>query len=533
MEQADRDGASRSQHIVYTAPRTIEALGRIVTPPLERANPDTAALQVVILTPDSDTALAIADLAATVSGGALTFVPVTTANRAARLLGGPTAGPAIQAVAGTPAELHALVQRNLLKLDQVHTLVFAWADDILASGPESVAALESFLADIPKDAARALLARTVDSGVEQLIERYLRKARRMDEPVEDVDTSELQLRYVPVSATSRVIALQRLLDEIDPPSATILVRTTESQATVRDALRRLGYKGNDAPIRVALDQVTDGTHLIVFFDAPVSAAAIAAAAAAKPAELVALLTPKELLTVRELVGTVSPLPLGGPAHAARARDRALRDELAKVLTRGVPSREVLALEPLLEQFDGAEIAAAALRLLERERERTAELAMNASTATASSASDRAAPSDRPRRDSAPRPKRDDDDRPKRSAADRPAREFSDRPKRDFADRPKRDFSDRPKREFSDRPKREFSDRPKREFSDRPKRDFSDRPKRDFGAKREFGEKREFGTKREFGAKRGFGPKRDGGGKPGFGPKRGGDSRSTNRYGRDR
>jgi ATP-dependent RNA helicase DeaD len=45
----------------------------------------------------------------------------------------------------------------------------------------------------------------------------------------------------------------------------------------------------------------------------------------------------------------------------------LRDELRAMITSGQSSRELLALEPLLSEFDGAEIAAAALRLLESER----------------------------------------------------------------------------------------------------------------------------------------------------------------------
>jgi len=47
----------------------------------------------------------------------------------------------------------------------------------------------------------------------------------------------------------------------------------------------------------------------------------------------------------------------------------VRDELRASLAGGVNARELIALEPLLTEFDGVEIAAAALRLLEREREK--------------------------------------------------------------------------------------------------------------------------------------------------------------------
>ena len=52
---------------------------------------------------------------------------------------------------------------------------------------------------------------------------------------------------------------------------------------------------------------------------------------------------------------------------ARISDAAVRDELKGILEDGIISREIIALEPLLEEFDAIEIAAASLRLLERAR----------------------------------------------------------------------------------------------------------------------------------------------------------------------
>jgi ATP-dependent RNA helicase DeaD len=55
------------------------------------------------------------------------------------------------------------------------------------------------------------------------------------------------------------------------------------------------------------------------------------------------------------------------AERARGKDAALRASLREVLTASDVRREVLAIEPLLAEFDGVEIAAAALRLLEQQR----------------------------------------------------------------------------------------------------------------------------------------------------------------------
>jgi ATP-dependent RNA helicase DeaD len=64
---------------------------------------------------------------------------------------------------------------------------------------------------------------------------------------------------------------------------------------------------------------------------------------------------------------VSPVALIEAAERARGRDASLRASLRDVLTSADVRREVLALEPLLAEFDGIEIAAAALRMLEQQR----------------------------------------------------------------------------------------------------------------------------------------------------------------------
>jgi hypothetical protein len=89
---------------------------------------------------------------------------------------------------------------------------------------------------------------------------------------------------------------------------------------------------------------------------------------AKPVQIVALSAPGEVAWLRELAsGRLAALNLHGPERRARDREEAIREELRGVLARGVPPRELVSLEPLLQEFDGTELAAAALHVLERER----------------------------------------------------------------------------------------------------------------------------------------------------------------------
>jgi ATP-dependent RNA helicase DeaD len=110
--------------------------------------------------------------------------------------------------------------------------------------------------------------------------------------------------------------------------------------------------------------------LVIFYDVPSTRAelrAVLGTAAAVP-QIVVLALPRQMSLVRSLAGgPVTPLTLSGPGAEARRRDESVRAELRAALEGGLAARELLSLEPLLENYDGVEIAAAALRLLEQER----------------------------------------------------------------------------------------------------------------------------------------------------------------------
>ena len=162
---------------------------------------------------------------------------------------------------------------------------------------------------------------------------------------------------------------------------------------------------------------------------------------------------------------------GGKIDAidASPRDAALRGELRRELAQGTPHRELLALEPLLTEADPVAVAAAALRLLERERQLRATERPRTPTVQPVAAW---SSGERPRRN----------DRPERQerGGDRGYRgERSDRgDRRDRGDRPERgDRGDRGYR--GDRPDRGDRARPERSARSRPqpgdrRPDFRDR-----------------------------------------------------------
>ena len=387
-------GIARNQNVVYTLPFDAASLAQVLTPVIERVEAHATEPQVVVIAPDADTALTAARVASQLAGNrGLIVLPATGTARAARIL---RARPA-HVVAGAPTELLGLIQGSTLKLERVRVLVLAWLDDVLATG--AGATLESIMNEVPKDAARIVVTNRVTEPVEAFVERYLRRARRVGGGVGEPQEA-VSLRYLAVAGAARPSALRRLLDEMDPASAAVFVRSSESEAEV-DALRRaLGYVGDDTLRLVrgtgtigardetagAADEAAAGTTgtgagaggaaLVILYDLPGSRQELHSAIGGSAGSVIALVPPRQLELLRHLAGTgdVTPLVLSGAPAGARSREVAMREQLRAVLREGPPSRELLALEPLLEEYDGVEVAAAALRLLEREREREQERA---------------------------------------------------------------------------------------------------------------------------------------------------------------
>ena len=324
-EKEDR-GSGRSQNVVHTLPRSMASVPQFLTGPLERIDPDAGSTQVLVITPDAETALALAEAVLRLTGPAgIELLPVTSARRAARII---TDRP-IAAAAGAPRDLRDLVRSSHLKLEGVKTVVLAWAEEILAGDAEDVEALEAVMNELPKDAASVVVTSRSETRVNAFAERYLRRAPR-EETVEPEDaTPPVDVRFLTVSGGSRIKSLRRLLDDMDPPSAAIVVSSDESEKTVKGLLRTLGYHEGSTAVRISRGPIEPATYAAIFYDAPVARAEMAPAVEAGCVVLVALVEPRERETLKRVAGgDVRPFSLSSPGLTARDKEAAVRRELA-------------------------------------------------------------------------------------------------------------------------------------------------------------------------------------------------------------
>ncbi len=355
---------TRGQNAVHVLPLDWSAAEPVLSALIDRIDPARAETQLLLVAADAENASAAAEAAVLAIGDRpITVIAATASPRAARLL---KAGAA-HVVAGPPGELVALLQGSVLKGEAVRGVILAWLDPIL--GTPDAQPLETLLGELPKDGARVVLAAELTPAYEALIERYARRARRAVEAPDDESAKPLSAEYVASSPTARGASLRRLLDALDLPRAELYARTASIRAEGMSIARALGYPA-DALRFPAVGVTAAATNdPLVLLELPTSRAEMRALVGQGSRKVYALVQPSQIGSLRTLLGggLVAPMPLVEAAERARGKDAALRASLRDVLTSGDVRREVLALEPLLAEFDGIEIAAAALRMLEQQR----------------------------------------------------------------------------------------------------------------------------------------------------------------------
>lgn len=380
----DKANVSRNQNVMYVLPHDTAAIAQFMGPVLEQVDAseasDAPGPRAVVVTPDAASAVAIAHFIASKPPGvpspnASRVIAATGARRAARLL----ASRPARVVVGPADQLLEMVRRAALKLESVRALVIAWADLVIDAG--AMSSLEALMGDIPKDAARTVVAARNTPEVEAVVERYARRPRRVGATPE-IPAESIAMRYAIASSEMRPAALRNLLDALDPPGAAVYARSDDSAREASDALRTLGYTPDDI-VRVVRDGSTPAA-LMVLYDLPASRAELEQVAAAAPNQVVAIVQPRQLGALAALAGAdrLVPLSLDSAVAAARTAEQRMRDEIRTVLDRGLPARELLTIEPLLADFDAASIAAAALKLLAGARERPVPNAASGPSAAA-------------------------------------------------------------------------------------------------------------------------------------------------------
>ena len=299
---------------------------------------------------------------------------------------GTAAGEADILVA-TPVEVLEAVRTSGVKLESLDAIVVDGASEIEAMGGWEAA--ETLFDHAPRGAQRVLFSADMTPGVEDMVDRRIKRPLRYPPTPADPASVEPQAAtgvfgYVIVSEREKLETVARLLGgDRDGDAPPVLVcRSEERAAQVAEALALRGFiagEAGDEDVDVAVlssgagpEEVTaalgDHPATVVSFDVPADEATLRALHGGEMTGFV-LLLPRELAHLRQIAqrALLDPRPAGitGEEPAGRDDVRAFRETIRRAIRDEDISAQMLVLEPLFEDFTPAEVAAAVAALLRR------------------------------------------------------------------------------------------------------------------------------------------------------------------------
>ncbi len=303
-------------------------------------------------------------------------------------------------VVATPGRALDHLRRKTLDLAHVVVLVLDEADEMLDMG--FAEELDAILAVTPKERQTTLFSATMPARIEAIARRHLRDAQRItvarDKPVAGKLPKVRQVAYV-VRRAQKADVLGRVLDVEAPPSALVFCRTRIEVDGLVETLNARGYRAlalhgglaqrqrdavmnrfreAKADLLVATDVAARGLdirHLshVINYDLPSSSEAYVhrigrTGRAGGEGTAITFVEPREhhLLRVIEKVTQqhveVAPIPSVADLRARRLEHT--RVALRERLEAGELDDERALVAALAGEFDPADVAAAAIKLLQ-------------------------------------------------------------------------------------------------------------------------------------------------------------------------
>jgi len=351
--------------------------------------------QALILAPTRELALQVAD--SMIQYGKFLNVRVLA------VYGGQPYGPQINSlkrgvdiVVGTPGRLNDLLERKVLDLSHIKTVVLDEADEMLNMG--FIEEVEKILATTPAERQTALFSATMPSRIRTLANRFMRDPQSVLIKRSTLTTPAIEQRYYLVHENEKTNALTRIF-EIEPiHSALIFARTRAETASLANELvvrgipaeaihgdldqnareRVLGrFRANQIKVLVATDvaarglDIDDISHVFNYHlpdDAEVYVHRIGRTGrAGKTGIAITLLSPREKRRMREVEAltkqTAAKMEIPTPADIIKHREAQVVENLRIWLGRGRYKRELEMVQELIDSgHELMNIAAAAIKI---------------------------------------------------------------------------------------------------------------------------------------------------------------------------
>jgi len=144
-----------------------------------------------------------------------------------------------QIVVGTPGRILDFMERGLIKLDGLKSLVFDEADEMLDMGFADD--IERLMDAVPEERQTIFFSATFEPRIRRLVENYTRNAATITIEQKALTVPTIEQRYYEVHGRSKLEVLCRVLDIETPRLTIVFANTKRAVDDATDALVARGY----------------------------------------------------------------------------------------------------------------------------------------------------------------------------------------------------------------------------------------------------------------------------------------------------
>jgi ATP-dependent RNA helicase DeaD len=218
-------------------------------PMVERLNPEVKGVQGLVLVPTRELAVQVAEHIDHIGKYAkLRVIPVYGGEPIQRQIHALARG--VQIVVGTPGRLIDLLDRRILDLSSVKTVVLDEADRMLDMG--FIEDIEYILSRVSSNRQTSLFSATIDQTVMRLCNRYMRNPQKILVSKDEIALTQMSQYYMVVNPHDKFEVLCDILNHNHIGQAIIFCRTRTDTSILSEKLRDRGYDAK--PLHAGLTQ---------------------------------------------------------------------------------------------------------------------------------------------------------------------------------------------------------------------------------------------------------------------------------------
>lgn len=148
----------------------------------------------------------------------------------------------VQIIVATPGRLIDLINRGVVKLDNVHTVILDEADEMLNMG--FLDSINEILEHVPADRKMLMFSATMPNDIASIARKYMHNPQEVVIGTRNEGAQNVKHIYYMVNARDKYLALKRIADNNPNIYAIIFCRTRRDTQEIADKLIADGYNAD-------------------------------------------------------------------------------------------------------------------------------------------------------------------------------------------------------------------------------------------------------------------------------------------------